>query len=148
MRDRGSAEDREEERGGISRCLHFHAGNLGHISASTTNFSTIEWSFTKRNRLAETTHSGSSGAATWAATVDEADGRAKCVWDSTQIPDTTATAIDTGDTVALKLYVGDSTKFYSFSGIIETLTVTTNSRTGVAEFEVGFKSTGAITDPA
>ena len=80
--------------------------------------------------------------------MDEADGRAKIVWDSTQIPDTTSTAIDTGDTVAMVLYVGDSAKFYSFSAVIETLTVTTNARQGVAEAEVTFKSSGLITNPA
>lgn len=126
----------------------FHSGVGGHISASSTNFSTIEWSFTKSNRLAEVTHSGSAGNAEWIGTVDEASGRATCVWDSTQIPDTTATTIEPGDSVSLKLYVGDSTKFYQIvTARIESLQVKSNSRSGACEFEVTFKSSGAVTDP-
>ena len=125
----------------------FHSGTAGHLKAVNTTFSTIDWSFTKSNRLAETTHSGSSGNATWAPTVDEADGRAKIVWDSTQIPDTTTTTIDAGDSVALVLYVGNSTKFYSFTALIASLAVTVNSRQGVVEAEVAFKSSGAVTNP-
>jgi hypothetical protein len=79
--------------------------------------------------------------------VDEADGRAKIVWDSDQIPDTTATAIDTGDSVTMYLYVGASAKFYTFTALIESLTVTVQTRQGVCEAEVTFKSSGAITDP-
>ena len=79
--------------------------------------------------------------------MDEADGRAKIVWDSTQIPDTTTTTIDAGDSVALVLYVGNSTKFYSFTALIGSLAVTSNSRQGVVEAEVAWKSSGAVTDP-
>lgn len=125
----------------------FVSGVGGHMSAGSTNYSTIEWSFTKRNRLAEVTHSGSGGSAEWAPTVDEADGRAKCVWDSTQIPDDDTTAVDVGDSVTLKLYVGASTYFYSMTAKIETLTVTSTSRQGVVEFEVTWKASGAVTDP-
>lgn len=132
-----------------------HSGVGGKLTATSTDFQVLDWSFTTTNRLAEVTNSGSLGYAEYIATVTEGSGTANCVWDSTNIPDGGAPGLlepfrgisGTTDTVVLKLYCGNSTKFYSFTAVIESLQVTSNSQNDAVKFTVNFKSTGVITPP-
>lgn len=133
----------------------FHSGVGGKLTSGVTDFSVLDWSFTTANKLAEVTHSGSAGYEEWLPTVTGGSGTANCVWDSTNIPDNGAPGalepfrVGYTDYVALKLYCGNSTKYYSFNAVIENLTVTSNSQGGEpVKFSVAFKSTGAITPPS
>lgn len=131
----------------------FHSGVGGYLMSGATNFAVIDWSFTTTNRVAEVTNAGSGGYAEFIPTVVEGSGTANCLWDSTNIPDVgTAgpldpTRISGTDTVTLKLYCGNSTKFYSFAAVIESLQVTSNAQNDAVKFSVNFKSTGVITGP-
>ena len=104
--------------------VQFHSGVGGHLVSGVTSFSVLDWSFTTTNRVAEVTNAGSGGYAEFIATVVEGSGTANCLWDSTNIPDVgTAglldpTRIGGTDLVVLKLYVGNSSKFYTFSAVI------------------------------
>lgn len=139
----------------------FHSGVGGTLTVTGTpdvSFSVLDWSFTTANKLAEVTNSGSAGYEEWLPTVTGASGTANCVWDSTQIPDNGSpgklepfrgATNGASDYCTIKLLAGSSTKFYSFSAVIENLTVTSNSQGGESvKFSVAFKSTGTITTPA
>jgi hypothetical protein len=131
----------------------FHSGVGGYLASGATNFSVIDWSFTTTNRVAEVTNAGSGGYAEFIPTVVEGSGTANCLWDSTNIPDAgTAglldpTRIGGSDLVVLKLLCGNSTKFYTFSAVIESLQVTSNAQNDAVKFSVNFKSSGTITGP-
>lgn len=133
----------------------FHNGIGGKLTSGAIDFAVLDWSFTTTNRLAEVTHSGSAGYAEYITTVTEGSGSANCVWDSTNIPDSGTPGplepfrgINGGsDTVALKLYCGNSTKYYSFNAVIESLAVTSNATGDAVKFSVNFKATGTITPP-
>lgn len=124
----------------------FHKGNSGAVWFGNTELYVSEWTLVKNPRLDEITHSGSAGAAQWKKTVVEGSGRIAGPWDSTVIPDTDISA-DAGDEVTLKLYVGDSGKFYSFAAVIDNLEITNPQTQGVSRFSLNYKSNGAITDP-
>lgn len=127
----------------------FHAGVGGKakLGAAGADINITNWEFTKTSRLAETTHSGSGGNANWQHTVKEARGFFEFPWDSTQIPDTTI-AIDAGDSITdLRLFAGDSTKFYSFPAIVEELQVMVNTTNDVVRARCAFRANGVITDP-
>lgn len=62
------------------------------------------------------------------------------------IPDTDISG-DPGDEVTLKLYAGDSGKFYTFAAVIENLEITVPQTQDVVRFNLSYKSNGAITDP-
>lgn len=124
----------------------FHNGIGGKITAASLDFAVADWQFTKTNRLIETTHSGTAGWATFQSGVTEASGTANCMWDSTQVPDNSGLDPAGGAAIVLKLYVGDSTKFYTFSAVIESIAVTSAIGDAV-KFSVGFKASGVVTDP-
>lgn len=138
----------------------FHSGVGGTLTVTGTpdvSFNVLDWSFTTANKVAETTNSQSAGYEEWLPTVTGGSGTANCVWDSTNIPDSGSpgklepfrgTAGGSGDFCTLKLLAGNSTKFYTFSAVIENVTVTSNSTGGEpVKFSVSFKSTGTITTP-
>ena len=136
----------------------FHNGIGGKLTSGSSpavDFAVLDWSFTTTNRLAEVTHSGSLGYAEFITSVTEGSGSANCLWDSTSIPDFGSPgALEpfrgiTGatDIVVLKLYCGNSTKFYSFNAVIESLAVTSNATGDAVKFSVNFKATGTITTP-
>lgn len=133
--------------------VQFHSGVGGHLVSGATSFAVLDWSFTTTNRVAEVTNAGSGGYAEFIATVVEGSGTANCLWDSTNIPDAgTAGLLDPNriggtDLVVLKLYVGNSSKFYTFSAVIESLQVTSNAQNDAVKFSVNFKSSGTITGP-
>lgn len=88
----------------------------------------------------------SAGYAQWKKTVIEGSGRIAGPWDSTVLPDVDVT-LDAGDEVTLKLYVGDSSKFYSFAAVVENLEITCNETNDVVRYSLTYKSSGTITDP-
>lgn len=123
----------------------FHNGVGGKITAGAIDFAVADWQFTKTNRIIETTHSGTAGWAEFQPGVSEASGTANCMWDSTLVPDNNG--LDpAGSTIAMKLYAGSSTKFYSFTAVIESIAVTSAIGDAV-KFSVGFKASGVVTDP-
>lgn len=127
--------------------MTFHKGNGGTVSlGGVTTLSVTRWTFTKKNRLAETTNSGSSAKATWLATVEEGDFTADFVFDSTVLVDTDLSA-DVGSSVAVVLTMGDSGKTYSFTGVIETIVINNDQLSDVVRGTITGKSSGTITDP-
>lgn len=136
----------------------YHSGVGGKLTSGATDFAVVDWQFTVTNRTAEVTNAGSAGWAEFITTVTEGAGSANCIWDSTNIPDGSgvapldpwrggATIASGTETVALKLYCGNSTKFYSFNAVIESLQVTSNAQNDAVKFAVTFKATGVITQP-
>lgn len=126
----------------------FHAGVGGKakLGAAGADINITTWEFTKTSRLAETTHSGSGGVATWQHTVGEARGQFEFAWDSTQIPD--SSGFNAGGTITdLRLFCGDSSKFYSFPAIVEELHVMVNVQNDIVRARCSFRSNGAITAP-
>lgn len=124
----------------------FHSGVGGKMVKDAADFNIVDWNLTKTARIAEVTHSGSGGVAAWQKVLTEAQGSANFVWDSTNIPDTDA-ALGEGDTGTMELHCGDSTKFYSFPAIIESLQVQNNSQNDVVRGTINFKANGTITEP-
>jgi hypothetical protein len=132
----------------------FHSGVGGKLMSGAVEFAVLDWQFTTTNKTAEVTNSGSLGWEEHIPTVTGGSGTANCVWDSTNMPETGVAGplepyrIGGADTVALKLYCGNSTKFYSFNAIIESLQVSSNAVGSEAvKFSVNFKATGAVTAP-
>ena len=124
----------------------FHKGNSGAVWFGATELYVSEWTLIKNPRLAEITHSGSAGSAQWKKTVEEGSGRIAGPWDSTVIPDVDVDG-DAGDEVTLKLYVGDTTKFYTFAAVIDTFEITNPQTQDVVRYSLSYKSNGAITEP-
>ena len=117
------------------------------MAVGVTDLTIGEWTLTKRNRIAETTHSGSSGSAEYKKTVMEADWTANIPWDSDQIWETDV-SLDAGDNgSSLKFYLGDSGKFFDMPYIVESIRPIVNNQQDVVRYEVTGKSNGAITDP-
>lgn len=125
----------------------FHSGIGGSILSGTSEFAVMDWQFTTSNRKAETTHSGSGGWAEFISGVTEGSGSANCVWDSTKVPEDFGLN-PFGSTASMKLNIGNSSKFYSFTAIIDSVAVTSNARSDAVTFSVNFTATGAITNPA
>ena len=121
--------------------------NGGKATFGAVDLDVTSWSLSLKNRLCETTSSASSGLATWQAGVSEGDGTFECLWDSTAIPDTD-TGLTRGASGTLKLYAGDSGKFYSATVLVESLNVKVNNLGGdVVKADVGFKISGTLTLP-
>lgn len=141
----------------------FVKGTGGKVLAGTTEFAILDWTMTKTSTLVETTNSGSGGYSEYFPTKTEAAGSFNALWDSSNIPDAGNTAnttpidedfgpdksgpLEVGQLVTLKLYLGDSGKFYSVPSRIESLAVTVNAVADVVKFACTFKSSGLITDP-
>ena len=125
----------------------YHKGNGGKITFTATDLDVISWTLILKNRLGETTSSASSGLATWLAGVSEGDWTAECLLDSVALPDTD-TLMTRGASATIKFYLGDSGKFYSFTGLIETITMKVNNLGGdVVKYDFGGKVSGTLTLP-
>lgn len=124
----------------------FHSGVGGKATMGGTDINVTDWQLTLTARIAEVTHSGSAGVAKWQKVLEEGSGSFNAPWDSEQVPDTDI-SLGPGDTGTVTLYCGDSSKFFSFSAIIESLATTTNTQNDVVRYTVNFKTNGAITHP-
>jgi hypothetical protein len=129
--------------------MAFHMGNQGKVNtgAGGADLPTIEWSFTKRNRLAEITNSASAGVAQYKKAVSEYQGTVTFLWDDAAMPETVN--IDDGTEVVLQLYYGDSGKKRTVYAIIEEVTDKVNNRQGVVEITANFRgnSSANVTRP-
>lgn len=125
----------------------YHKGNGGKVDFGATSLDVKTWSLNLRNRLGETTSSSSSGLATWLAGVSEGDFTCDCLLDSTALPDTD-TGLTRGASGTFKFYLGDSGKFYSFTGLVEVLTPKVNNLGGdVVDYTLAGKISGTLTLP-
>lgn len=141
-------------------------GMGGKVLAGTAEFNILDWTFTKTNTLVEITNSGSAGYAEYFPTKTEGAGSFNALWDLSNMPDSGYTAntsttisddfgpdkattgpLEVGNLVVLKLYIGDSGKFYQVPSRIESLAVTVNAQADVVKFACSFKSSGLIVDP-
>ncbi len=114
---------------------------------SNTGINVTEWAFTKSARMADLTHSGTSGWALNKASVLEAAGSVKAYWDSDSDIDATV-GIHEGAEVTLFLKIGDSSEYFAIYAIIENLIVNVNNQTGFVHYEFNFKSTQHMTPAA
>jgi hypothetical protein len=106
---------------------------------------TTTWSLSERNRLGETTSSASAGRATWLGGVTEADFQCEVLFDSTALLNTT---ISPGAAITCKFLIGDSTKFFTGSGVIETIVHKVNNLGGdVVKADITGKYSGTLTQP-
>ena len=141
------------------------AGVLG--TTGEKEYAIVDWNFTKTSTLVEVTHSGSKGFSEYFPTKTEGSGSFNAIWDSTNIPDGVSTLnptsfgsatdvnfgsdaggqLEVGALVTLKLYLGETNKFYTFGARIESLAITVNATSDVVKFACNFKSNGVITDP-
>lgn len=125
----------------------FVMGNGGTFTIGTNSMSVKKWTLSKKNRIAETTHSGSNGWATRQKTVAEADGTAEILWDSTLT--TENAGLDQGDTGNLDLKVGASALVYTdIPIIVESFTMDVDQETGLVKYTVNWLSNGTVPDPA
>lgn len=133
-------------------------------STGEKDYAILDWNFTKTSTLVETTNSGSKGFEEYFPTKTGGAGSFNAIWDSVNIPDAGFTdnstssidsnfgpdktgQLEAGALVTLKLYLGDSGKFYTFGARIESVAVTVNAVSDVVKFACTFKSSGVITDP-
>lgn len=127
--------------------IAFFAGYGGYFKMGANTFATQKWTMNKKNRLGETTNSGTAGAATWQKTVSEGDGTIDIVWDAALTPE--AGGIDAGDSGTAELQLGQSSlKYSNVPMIIENFTITTDSTTGVILYSANYKLNGVCPDPA
>lgn len=142
----------------------FVKGIGGKVLAGSTEFAILDWTFTKTNTLVEVTNSGSAGYAEYFPTKTEGAGSFNALYDSTTPPDAGYTentfgatstnfgpdktgTLEVGALVTLKLYIGDSGKFYEVPSRIESVAITVNAVADVVKFACTFKSSGKIVDP-
>lgn len=109
-----------------------HKGNGGVVTANSVALPVTTWSITERNRVAETTNSGTSGRATWLGTVTEADFTCEVIFDSTALLVTDNT-LTPGSGVTVKLELGDSGKFFTGTAVIETIVHKVNNLSDVVD---------------
>ena len=126
--------------------MAFHSGVGGKATVGAVDIAVTSWELTLTGRLAETTHSGSAGVATWAKVLEEGRGTFDAPWDDVQVPDTDI-ALGPGDTGTMTLITGASAKFFSFAFIIEELQTMNNAQNDVVRYRVAFRTNGAITHP-
>lgn len=115
----------------------YHKGHGGKMTVGSDDVHVVDWEFTKTTRKADLSNSGSNGWAPKKGTVKEASGTVNALWDSDQLPDTDIT-LDVGDEFTLKLYCGDSTKFYSMTAMVESLKMNSKSTDDVVRWTITF----------
>ena len=142
----------------------FVRGMGGKVVAGAVTYAVLDWNFTKTNTLVDITNSGSKGYSEYFPTKTDGAGSFNAIWSLDEIPDLAQAenssvpgdvlfgpdkegTLEPGAKVVLKLYIGDSGKFYSMNARIESLAVTNNAVGDVVKFACNFKSTGVITDP-
>ena len=142
----------------------FVRGIGGKVTAGSVTYAVLDWNFKKTNTLVDVTHSGSLGYSEYFPTKTDGAGSFNALWSLDEMPDGGTAANNTvpgdplfgpdktgnlepGAKVVLKLYIGDSGKFYSMDARIESLSVTNNAVGDVVKFACNFKATGTITDP-
>lgn len=124
-------------------------GHSGSVTAGATALQTVEWVMTKRNRLAEITHSGTSGWAKRIKTVSEATFNVTAVWDSASSSQPESYTLDAGDEVNGTFKVGNSALNYtSVPLIIETLEISVNNQNNAVMYKFTAFSNGVVPDPA
>ena len=127
--------------------FHSGVGGKAKLGAAGADIAITDWTLTLSARLAETTHSGDAGVAKWQKVLEEGSGTFNAPWDSEQVPDTDI-SIGPGDTITdLRLFCGDSLKFFSFAAIVESLENSNNAQNDIHRYTINFKANGAITHP-
>ena len=99
----------------------------------------MDWRVTKRNRLAEKTHSGCGGKSAWHPGVSENQFTFSCIWDSVATPE--SLSLDEGDEVELVFKHGAAAVTDTYDAIIETLEKTCNNQTGVVTYNCTARET-------
>lgn len=125
----------------------FHAGAGGLITSTAATVHVTDWEINVVSRQAEATNSGSAGVAQWVHLLTEGTWRANLPWDSTNIPGVDVLGFLPGASSTVTLLVGDSSKFFSFTSLTESLQVISNSQNDIVRAVIAGKVNGAITHP-
>jgi hypothetical protein len=121
-------------------------GTEGKVQTGGANDLDVEeWTITPTTEITETTDSGDANNRTWLAGLLGATGTVRAKWDTANdwfiVPN-----VKVGQTVTLKLYIGNSTKFFSCSAIV-TSTPFANPIRDAVTIGFDFTVTGALTYP-
>lgn len=126
--------------------MAYNAGYNGSMTLNSITLPTVDAKITERNRLGETTNSSTSGRATWLGTVSEADFSCGVVFDDATL--LSANGITVGSAVTVDGKLGNSSKHYTGTVVIETVEHTWSNKEGVVLASVTGKFSGAITRPS
>lgn len=124
----------------------FHTGQGGSFTAAATEVEGVRnWKLSLTSLLAETTNASSGGIQQWLKILTGGTWSCDVILDSTNLPDTDLSMAE-GDTIALVFNIGDSSKTYSFTGIVETLEISCPAN-DVVSYSLSGKINSAVTDP-
>lgn len=124
----------------------FHKGNGGSVVGAGVTLTVVRWTLTEHNRVAETTNSSTAGRATWLGTVTEADFTCETVFDSDALL-VTDSVLTPGATVTVRLNLGDSSKFFTGSAVIESVVHKVDNTQDVVRADLTGKYSGTLTQP-
>lgn len=119
-------------------------GQGGKVSVGATDFDVTDWSLNVSNEAQDTTTTGSNGWMENIAGISKIEGSVKCFYDAAAIPTDDVTP---GAAVTLKLYVGSTAKFFTFSAIVTKIGIE-HAAKSVVPFSFDFIGSGAITYPS
>lgn len=125
--------------------MAFHMGNGGNVTIASTAVNIGKWSFRKKSRLSEITHSGTSGYAKWIGTVKEGTFTFDAPWDDAAL--VTGLGIVEGAEATAKFYLGNSTKFFQVAIIFEDVGYECDNKEGHVSYDTAGKLNGAVTEP-
>lgn len=128
----------------------FHSGQGGSVvhdpdGTPTTLEGIRTWTLNLTGDFVETTSADTGSVKRWKKTFESGDWTLDLVFDSTNLPNTDL-SISMGDTVSLKFNIGDSTTFYQFNSLVESLKVTCAARDAVM-YSMGGKVHGTVAHP-
>ena len=124
--------------------MAYVAGYSGTVTVNSVAFPTIDATITEKNRLGETTNSSTAGRATWLGTVSEADFSCGVVFDDAAL----LTTITVGSSLSYSGKIGNSSKTFSGTVIVESFEYQWDNRQGVVIQKITGKFSGSITRPS
>lgn len=128
--------------------MAFFTGNRGIVTSGGTNLKVTRWDIVPESELAEVTNTSSNGFREFLESLKELKGVVEFFFDSAANPHASPPNIVNGQTVALKLFLRDSTSQYYDAPTAIIRNVRILSQVGPAvtvRFE--FQSTGSFTLP-
>lgn len=123
-----------------------HSGQGGKFNNGSTDIDITDWELTRTARVAEITVS-SSGHVIRKFVVEDGTWRFNMPLDSTELLDTDVNMAPGDENTGADFFVGDSTKFYSFTVLVETLQIINNSTNDVVRAVCSGFINSTVTEP-
>lgn len=128
--------------------MAYLVGQGGKVTVGTTDYDVESWSVNVSNEAQDITTTGSNGWMENLAGINKIEASVKAFWDAADKPtDVGGLNIRPGVSAAVKLYVGNSTKFFSFEALITKINVE-HAAKSVVPFSFDCVGTGALTYPS